>query len=170
MKFLSKNYNFQNNKGINTFTNDLQLLNAWLLIITTDEGIIISVNEMNYILIELFEIVQAYLKVSSFEVFENFFNEIRNFSKKFRISNEKVQHFWSIIVNCLSGFLIKKGYQNSRNKHDQYLNDKFDEYKEKQIMDCIETNKFYGRSRRFERAIARYLDIEDRLPTDEHPF
>jgi len=45
-----------------------------------------------------------------------------------------------------------------------------DEYKEKQIMDCIETNKFYGRSRRFERAIARYLDIEDRLPTDEHPF
>ena len=62
---------------------------------------------------------------------ENFFNEIRNFSKKFRISNEKVQHFWSIIVNCLSGFLIKKGYQNSRNKHDQYLNDKFDEYKEK---------------------------------------
>ena len=45
-----------------------------------------------------------------------------------------------------------------------------DEHKEKQLMDCIETNKFYGRSRRFERAIARYLDIEDRLPTDEHPF
>ena len=61
---------------------------------------------------------------------ENFFNEIRNFSKEFMISNEKVQHFWSIVVNCLSGFLIKKGYQNSLNKHEKYLNDDFVEYKE----------------------------------------
>ena len=28
------------------------------------------------------------------------------------------------------------------------------------------TNKFYGRTRKFERAIARYLDIEDRLPEE----
>ena len=33
-------------------------------------------------------------------------------------------------MNCLSGFLIKKGHQNSRNKHDNYLNDKLNEYKE----------------------------------------
>lgn len=45
-----------------------------------------------------------------------------------------------------------------------------DENKEKQLKDCIETNKFYGRTRKFEEAIARFLDIEDRLPSDEHPI
>jgi hypothetical protein len=45
-----------------------------------------------------------------------------------------------------------------------------DESKEKQLMDCIETNKFYGRTRKFEGAIAKYLDIEDRLPSNEHPI
>lgn len=43
-----------------------------------------------------------------------------------------------------------------------------DEHKEEQLIDYIETNKFYGRTRSFERAVARYLDIEDRLPTEEH--
>ncbi|KAK8880613.1 hypothetical protein M9Y10_003295 [Tritrichomonas musculus] len=60
-----------------------------------------------------------------------FFNEIRKFSAKFIISNKNMQHFWSIVVDCLSGFLIKKGYQNSRNRHDKYLNDKFIEHEEK---------------------------------------
>ncbi|KAK8842451.1 hypothetical protein M9Y10_026038 [Tritrichomonas musculus] len=60
----------------------------------------------------------------------NFFSEIRNFSKKFTISNEKMQDFWSIVVNCLCGFLIKKGYQNSRNRHEKYFHEKFVEYKE----------------------------------------
>lgn len=45
-----------------------------------------------------------------------------------------------------------------------------DEHKEEQLIDYIETNKFYGRTRSFERAVARYLDIEDRLPTEEHPI
>lgn len=45
-----------------------------------------------------------------------------------------------------------------------------DESKEKQLMDCIETNKFYGRTRKFERAIAKYLDIEDKLLSNEHPI
>ncbi|KAK8850178.1 hypothetical protein M9Y10_018301 [Tritrichomonas musculus] len=60
-----------------------------------------------------------------------FFYEIRNFSEQFSISNKNMQHFWSIVVNCLSGFLIKKGYQNSRNSHNKYLNEKFIEYEEK---------------------------------------
>lgn len=45
-----------------------------------------------------------------------------------------------------------------------------DEHKAEQLMDYIEKNKFYGRTRKFERAIAKYLDIEDRLPTEEHPI
>lgn len=45
-----------------------------------------------------------------------------------------------------------------------------DDNKEEQLRDYIEKNKFYGRTRRFEGAIARYLDIEDRLPSDEHPL
>ena len=35
------------------------------------------------------------------------------------------------------------------------------------LMDYIERNKFYGRSRRFEGALARYLDIEDRIQDGE---
>ncbi|KAK8839290.1 hypothetical protein M9Y10_032222 [Tritrichomonas musculus] len=61
----------------------------------------------------------------------NFFIEIINFSKEFMISNINMQHFWRIVVNCLSGFLIKKGYQNSRNRHDKYLKEKFIEFEEK---------------------------------------
>lgn len=38
-----------------------------------------------------------------------------------------------------------------------------DDNKARQLKDAIDTNKFYGRSRKFEGAIARYLDIEDRL-------
>lgn len=38
-----------------------------------------------------------------------------------------------------------------------------DDNKARQLKDAIDTNKFYGRTRKFERAIARYLDIEDRL-------
>lgn len=38
-----------------------------------------------------------------------------------------------------------------------------DDNKVKQLKDAIDTNKFYGRTRKFERAIARFLDIEDRL-------
>ena len=63
----------------------------------------------------------------------NFFNEISNFSQKFMITDTNLQHFWKKIVNCVSGFLIKKGYQNSRNKHDEYRKiskEKFVEYKE----------------------------------------
>ena len=41
-----------------------------------------------------------------------------------------------------------------------------DDNKERQLKDYMETNKFYGRTRKFERAIARYLDIEDRLPEE----
>lgn len=41
-----------------------------------------------------------------------------------------------------------------------------DDNKESQLKDYIERNKFYGRTRKFERAIARYLDIEDRLPIE----
>ncbi|KAK8880547.1 hypothetical protein M9Y10_003227 [Tritrichomonas musculus] len=61
----------------------------------------------------------------------DFFKEIRNFSIKFSFRDKKLQSFWSMIVNCVSGFLIKKGYQNSRNKHDKYLNEKFVEHQEK---------------------------------------
>lgn len=42
-----------------------------------------------------------------------------------------------------------------------------DIHKEEQLMDYIEKNKFYGRSRRFEGALSRYLEIEDRIPDDE---
>lgn len=35
------------------------------------------------------------------------------------------------------------------------------------LMDYIERNKFYGRSRKFEGALARYLDIEDRIQDGE---
>lgn len=42
-----------------------------------------------------------------------------------------------------------------------------DDHKEEQLRDYIEKNKFYGRSRRFEGALARYLDIEDRILDDE---
>ena len=61
---------------------------------------------------------------------ENFFNDIKTFSEKFQILNENMQHFWSTVVNCLSGFLIKKGYQNSQNRHEK-INEKFVEYEEK---------------------------------------
>ncbi|KAK8894352.1 hypothetical protein M9Y10_022787 [Tritrichomonas musculus] len=72
----------------------------------------------------------------------NFFNEIRNFSQEFVITDSNLQHFWKKIVNCVSGFLIKKGYQNSRNKHDEYhkiSKEKFVEYKEKENL----SNKSY---------------------------
>ncbi|KAK8892540.1 kinase that interacts with cdc31p [Tritrichomonas musculus] len=64
-----------------------------------------------------------------------FLYEIQHFSREFRIDNENIQHFWSNVVNCLCGFLIKKGYQNSRNKNCKYLKEKtmnkeFVEYKE----------------------------------------
>lgn len=42
-----------------------------------------------------------------------------------------------------------------------------DEHKEAQLADCIQTNLFYGRTRRFEEAVAEYLSIEDRLPSEE---
>ena len=61
-----------------------------------------------------------------------FFEEIDNFSKEFRIEEWRiVKNFWNIVVNCLSGFLIKKGYQNSRNRYNKHLNDEFVEYEEK---------------------------------------
>ncbi|KAK8836037.1 hypothetical protein M9Y10_040238 [Tritrichomonas musculus] len=62
--------------------------------------------------------------------YEIYREEIRNFSEKFRITNKNFQRFWSIVVNCLSGFLIKKGYKNSRNMHDKYLNEEFSEHQE----------------------------------------
>ena len=42
-----------------------------------------------------------------------------------------------------------------------------EEYNVELLMDYIERNKFYGRSRRFEGALARYLDIEDRIQDGE---
>lgn len=42
-----------------------------------------------------------------------------------------------------------------------------DDSKVDQLTDYIEKNKFYGRSRRFEEALSRYLEIEDRIPDDE---
>lgn len=45
-----------------------------------------------------------------------------------------------------------------------------DDNKEEQLNDYIEKNKFYGRTRQFEEAVARYLSIEDRLQEDKHPF
>ena len=95
---------------------------------------------------------------------ENFFNEIRNFSKKFRISNEKVQHFWSIIVNCLSGFLIKKGYQNSRNRHEKYLNEKFVEYEEK---NSNFVNKSYIELRNIGRGSGGIVNLIYHIPKEE---
>ena len=79
-----------------------------------------------------------------------FLYEIQSFSREFSIrsikgnlsieSKIKIQNFWNIIVNCLSGFLIKKGYQNSRNRHDKYIKDEFVEYKEE---NANYTNKSY---------------------------
>ena len=71
---------------------------------------------------------------------KNFFIEINKFSSEFTITNKKMQHFWSMIVNCLCGFLIKKGYQNSRKNHEKYLKDEFVEYKEE---NAILRNKSY---------------------------
>lgn len=60
-----------------------------------------------------------------------FAHEIENFSKKFEIINSEFQKFWELIVNCISGFLIKKSYKNHKNKNDEKTNKKFLEGKEK---------------------------------------
>lgn len=52
-----------------------------------------------------------------------FMHEIKNFSSKFQIINREFIAFWKSIVNCISGFLIKKAYDNSKS------NDKFNESK-----------------------------------------
>ena len=38
-----------------------------------------------------------------------------------------MKHFLKIVINCISGFLIKKGYQNSQNRHEKYLKEKINE-------------------------------------------
>lgn len=60
-----------------------------------------------------------------------FAHEIENFSKKFEIINSEFQKFWELIVNCISGFLIKKSYKNHKNKNDEKTNKKFLEGKKK---------------------------------------
>lgn len=59
------------------------------------------------ILIELFEIVQAYLKVSSFEVFENFFNQI--LLDKMILNNDKIsKEAWKLFRNVACSDFAKK--------------------------------------------------------------
>lgn len=62
-----------------------------------------------------------------------FSREIQKFSIECTIEFEKesINNIWSMIVDCLSGFLIKKGYQNSRNKQKNYFKEEFKEHREK---------------------------------------
>ncbi|KAK8847117.1 hypothetical protein M9Y10_019697 [Tritrichomonas musculus] len=95
---------------------------------------------------------------------EKFFNEIRNFSNEFMILNEKMRPFWNIVVNCLSGFLIKKGYQNSRNKHEKYLNEDFVEYKEERK---TIVNKSYIKLRDLGKGSGGMVELIYHIPKEE---
>lgn len=54
-----------------------------------------------------------------------FLYEIQKSSDAFQIINKELISFWNIIVNCLSGFLIRKGYENRK------INIELDEISEK---------------------------------------
>ncbi|KAK8846996.1 hypothetical protein M9Y10_019570 [Tritrichomonas musculus] len=75
-----------------------------------------------------------------------------------------MKHFWSSVVNCLSGFLIKKGYQNSRNRHEKYLNEKFVEYEEK---NSNFVNKSYIELRNIGRGSGGIVDLIYHIPKEE---
>lgn len=42
------------------------------------------------------------------------YQEIIDFSSKIEVSNHEIRLFWKIIINILSGFLIMRGYHNSK--------------------------------------------------------
>ncbi|KAK8843701.1 Serine/threonine-protein kinase plk4 [Tritrichomonas musculus] len=58
--------------------------------------------------------------IKSFKIDSIFLAEIESFSEQFSITNDDLKYHWNKIVNCLSAFLIKKGIQNSKIKHDNY--------------------------------------------------
>lgn len=75
-----------------------------------------------------------------------FLYEINNFCEKFKIQNHKLQRFWQLIVECISGFLIKKSYQNHKNKDDEKSKKKFLEEQEKiESIDSFITLRELGR-------------------------
>lgn len=85
----------------------------YFLIIKNDISFISKHNDSNIYNLKQSPISQKGCKTDD----EIFLYEITNFSKEFSFVEIDIKSFWSKIVNCICGYLIKKSYQNSIINH-----------------------------------------------------